>query len=158
MTKKGMQWNVTQNMKKLLLRMTQRKVGRLFSGTKRGYIFQNLRGLMFLKHKCKSPEISIGDLGFPRCVFPDRFLWHKNVGWVGQPLQQTNAQNDMTFFWGKEIPSTKPTQLSLLGRGGNLTPFLGGGFKDFYFHPYLGKIPILTNILQMGWNHQLGTN
>jgi len=27
----------------------------------------------------------------------------------------------------------------------------------FYFHPYLGKIPILTNIFQMGWNHQLGT-
>ena len=25
----------------------------------------------------------------------------------------------------------------------------------FYFHPYLGKIPILTNILQRGWNHQL---
>ena len=26
----------------------------------------------------------------------------------------------------------------------------------FYFHPYLGKIPILTSIFQMGWNHQLG--
>ena len=25
----------------------------------------------------------------------------------------------------------------------------------FYFHPYLGKIPILTYIFQMGWNHQL---
>ena len=25
----------------------------------------------------------------------------------------------------------------------------------FYFQPYLGKIPILTNIFQMGWNHQL---
>ena len=25
----------------------------------------------------------------------------------------------------------------------------------FYFHPYLGKIPILTNIFQMGWIHQL---
>ena len=25
----------------------------------------------------------------------------------------------------------------------------------FCFHPYLGKIPILTNIFQMGWNHQL---
>ena len=25
----------------------------------------------------------------------------------------------------------------------------------FYFHPYLGKIPNLTNIFQMGWNHQL---
>ena len=26
----------------------------------------------------------------------------------------------------------------------------------FYFHPYLGKWSILTNIFQMGWNHQLG--
>ena len=25
----------------------------------------------------------------------------------------------------------------------------------FYFHPYLGKISHLTNIFQMGWNHQL---
>ena len=25
----------------------------------------------------------------------------------------------------------------------------------FIFHPYLGKIPILTNIFQIGWNHQL---
>ena len=32
--------------------------------------------------------------------------------------------------------------------------YLGGGFKYVYFHPYLGKIPILTNIFQMGWNHQ----
>jgi len=24
-----------------------------------------------------------------------------------------------------------------------------------YFHPYLGKIPTLTNIFQLGWNHQL---
>ena len=32
---------------------------------------------------------------------------------------------------------------------------LGGGFKYFYFYTYLGKIPILTNIFQMGWNHQL---
>ena len=25
----------------------------------------------------------------------------------------------------------------------------------FYFHPYLGKLPILTNIFQLGWNHQI---
>ena len=25
----------------------------------------------------------------------------------------------------------------------------------FFVHPYLGKIPILTNIFQMGSNHQL---
>ena len=24
----------------------------------------------------------------------------------------------------------------------------------FYVHPYLGKIPIFTNIFQLGWNHQ----
>ena len=28
----------------------------------------------------------------------------------------------------------------------NIKQTLGGGFKYFYFHPYLGKIPILTNI------------
>ena len=27
---------------------------------------------------------------------------------------------------------------------------LGVGFSIFYFHPYLGKIPILTNISQRG--------
>ena len=32
--------------------------------------------------------------------------------------------------------------------------YLGCGFKYFLFSPYLGKIPILTNIFQMGWNHQ----
>ena len=33
---------------------------------------------------------------------------------------------------------------------------LGGGNSSiFYFHPYLGKIPILTNIFQRGWKHQL---
>ena len=34
--------------------------------------------------------------------------------------------------------------------------FLGGGnSKIFYVHPWnWGKIPILTNIFQMGWNHQ----
>ena len=31
----------------------------------------------------------------------------------------------------------------------------GGGFKDFVFSSLFGKIPILTNIFQMGWNHQL---
>ena len=30
-----------------------------------------------------------------------------------------------------------------------------GGFIFFYVHLYLGKIPIWTNICQMGWKHQL---
>ena len=32
----------------------------------------------------------------------------------------------------------------------SIHPILGGGFKDFYFHAYFGKIPILTNIFKMG--------
>ena len=32
---------------------------------------------------------------------------------------------------------------------------LGGGFFHIlYFQPHFGKIPILTNLFQMGWNHQ----
>ena len=30
------------------------------------------------------------------------------------------------------------------------TVTLGGGFKYFFFHPYLGKIPILTSIFFNG--------
>ena len=33
--------------------------------------------------------------------------------------------------------------------------FLVGGFKYFHFRPYLGKWSNLTNIFQLGWNHQL---
>ena len=48
-------------------------------------------------------------------------------------------------------------------RVGRLRFFLGGVriFSRWWFqiffdvHPYLGKIPILTHIFQMGWNHQL---
>ena len=41
--------------------------------------------------------------------------------------------------------------------GGGDNDTLGGGNSNiFYFHPeYLGKIPMLTNIFQRGWNHQL---
>ena len=38
-------------------------------------------------------------------------------------------------------------------------PYLcGGNSKIFYFHSYLGKVSILTNIFQMGWNRQLVMN
>ena len=39
---------------------------------------------------------------------------------------------------------------------GMILQVLRGGFKDVYFHPYLGKISNLTDIFQMGGNHQLG--
>ena len=37
-----------------------------------------------------------------------------------------------------------------------LTPRTGWWFQIFFiFNPKIGKIPILTHIFQMGWNHQL---
>ena len=36
-----------------------------------------------------------------------------------------------------------------------LVNILGGGFKYVQFSLYLEKIPILTSIFQMDWNHQL---
>ena len=48
------------------------------------------------------------------------------------------------FYSGQMKRSSKTTILL----------YLGGGFKHFLFSP-LGKIPILTNIFQLGWNHQL---
>ena len=32
----------------------------------------------------------------------------------------------------------------------------GGNSNILYFHPFLGKIPNLTNIFQVGWNHPPG--
>ena len=39
----------------------------------------------------------------------------------------------------------------------NVCVYLGGGLKhlQYYFYPYLGKWSNLTNIFQVGWNHQL---
>ena len=33
--------------------------------------------------------------------------------------------------------------------------YLGGVSNIFFFHPYLGNDPILKNMFQVGWNHQL---
>ena len=52
-----------------------------------------------------------------------RFLWGPLFLWEGRP----QARNTVSHY-----------------------AILGGGFKKKYFHPYLGKIPILTNIFQMG--------
>ena len=52
----------------------------------------------------------------------------------------------ITLLWTTPFPPASAGHLHL-----------GGGFNFFNFHPYLGKIPILTNIFQMGWNHQLVT-
>ena len=44
-------------------------------------------------------------------------------------------------------------EMAKSGQGYAIFTHVGGGSK--YFYPCLGKIPNLTNIFQMGWNHQL---
>ena len=41
-------------------------------------------------------------------------------------------------------------KIEVIGGSRYIYTKLGDGFKYFYVHPYLGKIPILTNIFQIG--------
>ena len=49
------------------------------------------------------------------------------------------------------------TENIILGFKGGISSWWFQSFFIFAnnFHSYLGKIPILTNIFQLGWNHQL---
>ena len=61
------------------------------------------------------------------------------------PLSIRNAEQEAPLKKGAE----KPTKDS--SKNSDASKNLGGGnSKIFYVHPYLGKIPILTNIFQMG--------
>ena len=59
------------------------------------------------------------------------------------------------WWWFSMVQSkTKSPEKQIQSHG--KSEKLGDGFKYFYFHPYLGKIPILINIFQRGWfNHQV---
>ena len=75
------------------------------------------------------------------------------VKWCELPM--VLVKQFVHLVWGStDKSSRKTTNKSITPWPLNGRGLLGGGFKDFYFHPYLGKIPILTNIFQMGWNHQ----
>ena len=107
------------------------------------------------------------------------FLWTKKK-WTKFPDSILGGAHFGTVIFGRKktygIDSTQPFQPKRGGRK-RLAPGaakgiavsvplggferagkkLGGGNSDIFdFHPYLGKIPILTNIFQRGWNHQLG--
>ena len=79
-----------------------------------------------------------------------------NVGGFGQaPWESHPIRQFFCCPWNKQIPM-------LFGNKGiirhanlcNVRIYLGGGFKHFYFQPYLGKWSNLTNIVQMGGNYQ----
>ena len=79
----------------------------------------------------------------------EKFGKSRIPGWQwawGAPIFPWRANRVITISWTKSFNENQ-SKLQYLGWVvvSNI----------FYFHPYLGKIPILTNIFQMGWNHQL---
>ncbi len=60
------------------------------------------------------------------------------------------SQNISQTFWGIAcLPSSTHELLGILWGYYHILS-LGVGFKHFLFHPYLGKITILTSIFQRG--------
>ena len=108
------------------------------------------------RNGCYSQVIDVSPK-FPKSSLPKDLL-------VSSLMLQPLLQVVLEWLLGVSTPShrvfgalghSKNIHITFLER--KLVVVLGGGFKSiFYFHPYLGKIPILTNIFQMGWfNHQL---
>ena len=54
------------------------------------------------------------------------------------------------IFVGEDGVSPLSSKLRAFLEYVHLKRYLGGGFKYFLFSPLFGKIPILTNIFQMG--------
>ena len=99
---------------------------------------------------------------FPNCCrissyIYNIFIFGRSQG-LSNPCSKQLRKHGETHSWGAWSESTlqlfseaAPTA-SCTKLGGKIL----GGFKYFLFSPrILGKIPILSNIFQMGWNHQL---
>ena len=79
-------------------------------------------------------------------------------------IPRKSNSTKLCFLVGSEYPShgssSRPTTNCLVGWTSRVYIYIIWVVVSniFYVHPYLGKIPILTNltnIFQMGWNHQL---
>ena len=110
-------------------------------------------------------------LSFKACRIPghvsSKLLDHQlpNWAWVWQLwADQVNLMDwqmfgEATIFHVKIwciIQLKQALKIGCLGYQVYNTMYLGGGFKDFFFHPDpWGRFPFLTYIGQIGWNHQL---
>ena len=75
-------------------------------------------------------------------------------GWVSRPNAGWILGRDERNRFLKLLMMENPVDLVKISLFHMIYSFPGGGF-NFFSHPYLGKIHNLTNIFQMGWNHQL---
>ena len=127
-------------------------------------------------------EVEHGDVGDKRDIFQPkhksnikleinmyRDLWKKILRSWKSPLSHkfnfTNFNDSFpsfrSFFFAISFKSlflvSFPGIISIVQLHSRETTqkYLDGGFKYFYVHSYLGKWSNLTNMFQMGWNHQL---
>ena len=82
-------------------------------------------------------SIYLYDLG--QFLFVQKFCFRRHQDLRSSFGSSSNTRSNRTFWWAN-------WHLEIWVVVSNI----------FYFHPYLGKIPMLTNIFQRGWNHQLG--
>ena len=112
---------------------------KVYMATTKHWCFSNNAHLMYVSDFSKSDYCRVYDI---TVVFFRVFF---------------NGRNPRQEFHGIAEPWKNVFFFRCETKGLQNTPdhYLGGGFKYFYFHPYLGKWSNLTNIFQMGWNHQL---
>ena len=83
-------------------------------------------------------------------------LWSKQYGDLLWRFELTHTPSLMKWWqYLQDNPLFLPVPMAPFALLKVQKDLRGGGFSLFYFHPYLGKNTKLTNILQMGWNHQL---
>ena len=79
--------------------------------------------------------------------------WGKD--WMTDTVDGRNPANQLKWQVSQYLHGFIHPRWCRISSINSIAEILAGGFKYFfYFHPYLGKIPILTNIFQMRWNHQ----
>ena len=72
------------------------------------------------------------------------------------PGSSTRRKRGAICFRGGGFKYLPEQHASVVARILRISKCYPNGFKNIcYVHPYLGKIPILTSIFQLGWNHQL---
>ncbi len=112
---------------------------------------------ILLLNKCLGN--SADDLFVDGQVILSKFKWPRNLKdlsplwitwWVGFFFAPLSEQ----VFWSSSnwSPACEFCKHMLFGI---FSTFTRWWFQYFHVHPYLGKIPILTNIFQLGWNHHL---
>ena len=73
------------------------------------------------------------------------FFYFFSGGWCGKSIDSQDKVEMSPFNYIESIMKKRVDMFNPEKKH-----ILGGGFKYFYFHPNLGKIPVLTNIFQMG--------